>query len=85
MSSTWKRRILAVGVWVYPYLLRGLAIDRANQVWCSDITVADLHEGLSRYFEFYDHRRKHQSLDHRTPHEVYHASLAGEPQPGNGG
>ena len=22
---------------VYPYLLRGLTIDRANQVWCADI------------------------------------------------
>ena len=24
---------------IYPYLLRGLEIDRANQVWCTDITV----------------------------------------------
>ena len=23
---------------VYPYLLRGLAINRPNQVWCADIT-----------------------------------------------
>jgi len=22
---------------IYPYLLRGLAIERVNQVWCSDI------------------------------------------------
>ena len=174
-----------VGHRVYPYLLRGLAIDRANQVWCSDITyvpmergfmylvaimdwysryvlgwrlsntldtefcvsalqealargkpdifntdqgsqftsreftgmlaenqvaismdgrgraldnvfierlwrsvkyedvylkaygtVADLNEGLGRYFEFYDHSRKHQALEYRTPHEVFQASLA---------
>jgi putative transposase len=24
---------------IYPYLLRGLAIDRPNQVWCTDISV----------------------------------------------
>ena len=24
---------------IYPYLLRGLEIDQANQVWCTDITV----------------------------------------------
>src|SRR5438067_10329827 len=25
---------------IYPYLLRGLAIERVNQVWCSDITTS---------------------------------------------
>jgi len=174
-----------VGHRVYPYLLRGLTVDRANQVWCSDITYiplrygfmylaavldwhsrfvlswrlsntldtefcvaaldealtsygrpdifntdqgaqftsheftsrlleeqiaismdgrgraldnvfierlwrsvkyediylkdyesgADLCDGLERYFDFYDHRRKHQALDNRTPHEVFTASL----------
>jgi putative transposase len=174
-----------VGHRVYPYLLRGLTVDRANQVWCSDITYiplrygfmylaavldwhsrfvlswrlsntldtefcvaaleealttygrpdifntdqgaqftsheftsrlleeqvaismdgrgraldnvfierlwrsvkyediylkdyesgADLCDGLERYFDFYDHRRKHQALDYRTPHEVFTASL----------
>src|SRR6195952_851523 len=24
---------------IYPYLLRGLAVERANQVWCMDISV----------------------------------------------
>ena len=28
----------AEGHKIYPYLLRGLAIERVNQVWCSDIT-----------------------------------------------
>jgi putative transposase len=31
----------------------------------------DLETGLSRYWDFYCHRRKHQSLGKRTPAEVY--------------
>jgi putative transposase len=180
-----KTTIPNVGHRVYPYLLRGLTIDRSNQVWCSDITyipmqggfmylvaimdwysryvlswrtsntldtefcvaaledalshakpdifntdqgsqftsreftgrleqnqvaismdgrgramdnifierlwwsvkyedvylkeyasVADLNEGLDRYFDFYDHRRKHQSLDYRTPYDVFTGGLS---------
>lgn len=36
----------APGAQVYPYLLRGLAITRANQVWCSDITYIRLSHGF---------------------------------------
>lgn len=39
-------------------------------------TVADLIEGLEHYFEFYDHARKHQALEYRTPFEVWQASRA---------
>lgn len=39
-------------------------------------SVADLIEGLEWYFDFYDYRRKHQSLVNCTPHEAYQASLA---------
>ena len=31
---------------VYPYLLRGLPITRANQVWCADITYIPMHRGF---------------------------------------
>ena len=31
---------------VYPYLLRGLNIDRANQVWCADITYIPMRKGF---------------------------------------
>ena len=31
---------------VYPYLLRGLAIDRPNQVWCADITYIPMAKGF---------------------------------------
>lgn len=32
---------------VYPYLLRDLAIDRVDQVWCSDITYLRLKRGFA--------------------------------------
>jgi putative transposase len=31
---------------VYPYLLRGLAIERPNQVWCADITYIPMARGF---------------------------------------
>jgi len=31
---------------VYPYLLRGLNIERANQVWCADITYIPMRKGF---------------------------------------
>lgn len=31
----------------------------------------EVRESLGRYFEFYNHQRLHQSLDYRTPAEVY--------------
>jgi putative transposase len=37
--------------------------------------VTELESGLTAYLRFYDERRPHQSLDNRTPGEVYQASL----------
>ena len=34
---------------VYPYLLRGLTIERPNHVWCSDITYIPVQDGLLLY------------------------------------
>jgi putative transposase len=31
---------------IYPYLLRNLTIDRANQVWCADITYIPMAHGF---------------------------------------
>src|SRR5215831_13631514 len=36
----------AAGHKIYPYLLRGLAIERVNQVWCSDITYIPMAKGF---------------------------------------
>lgn len=35
-------------------------------------TVADLHQGLARYVEFYSTKRPHQSLSGQTPASVYY-------------
>ncbi len=34
-------------------------------------TVPQLRSGLKRYFEFYNQKRLHQSLDYQTPSEVH--------------
>lgn len=31
---------------IYPYLLKGLIIDRPNQVWCTDITYVKMPQGF---------------------------------------
>ena len=36
-------------------------------------SVVQLRAGLARYFQFYNEERRHQSLDYRTPAEVYRA------------
>lgn len=37
-------------------------------------TLREVHDGLSEYFRFYNTERPHQSLDYRTPEEVYAGS-----------
>lgn len=35
-----RTSIPAKGHKTYPYLLRGLSVDRPNQAWCADITYS---------------------------------------------
>lgn len=35
-----------------------------------------LHKGLERYFGYYNQRRRHSSLDKRTPAQIYYGGLA---------
>jgi putative transposase len=74
---------------------RGRALDNVfiERLWRSlkyeDIylkdyrTVDELDEGLTRYFEMYNHERVHQALDYRTPYQVYHWGR--ESRSGSGG
>ena len=69
---------------------RGRALDNVfvERLWRSvkyeDIyikdyeRVCDLESGLGAYFRFYDEDRPHQSLDYRTPGEVYRAGTKGK-------
>jgi putative transposase len=41
-----RTSIPAPGHKIFPYLLRGLTIDRANQVWASDITYIRMERGF---------------------------------------
>ncbi|KJZ27697.1 hypothetical protein TW83_18105, partial [Paracoccus sp. S4493] len=36
----------AKGHKIYPYLLRGLRVERPNQVWCVDITYLPMRRGF---------------------------------------
>jgi len=43
-----------------------------EHVYLQDIaSVADARSGFETYFQFYNHERLHQSLDYKTPAEVY--------------
>lgn len=62
---------------------RGRALDNifVERLWRSvkqeDVYIRDYQsvgeavDGLERYFDFYNHRRLHQSLEYRTPAAVY--------------
>jgi putative transposase len=41
------------------------------------VSMPELHLGLTEYFAFYNTERPHQSLDYRTPIEVYHTASGG--------
>ena len=40
-------------------------------------TMGDLHEGMTRYFAFYNGERPHQALNYLTPDRVYASGEGG--------
>jgi len=48
-DTIYRRKNLTKGAlreYIKPYLLRGLKIERANQVWCTDITYIPMEKGF---------------------------------------
>jgi putative transposase len=49
LAAIYPKRSLSCGEKghkIYPYLLKGLSIDRPDQVWCADITYVRLEQGF---------------------------------------
>jgi putative transposase len=44
---------------IYPYLLKGFAIDRPNQVWCADITYIPVQRGFLYLVAIMDWTTRH--------------------------
>ena len=74
---------------IYPYLLRNLLIDRANQVWCADITYIPVQRGFLYLVAIMDWATRHvlawklsNTLDARFCVEALHEALSryGKPE-----
>lgn len=70
---------------------RGRALDNVfiERLWRSlkyeDVYLRDyanataLYNGMDKYFHFYNHQRYHESLEYRTPAEVYFSKVLAKP------
>jgi len=74
---------------VYPYLLRGMAINRPNQVWCTDITYIPVQHGFLYLVAIMDWSTRHvlawrlsNTMDTRFCLEALNEALSrhGEPK-----
>ena len=74
---------------IYPYLLRGMAINRPNQVWCSDITYIPVQHGFLYLVAIMDWATRHvlawrlsNTMDTRFCLEALNEALAryGKPE-----
>jgi putative transposase len=68
---------------IYPYLLKGLAIDRPNQAWCADITYIPVQRGFLYLVAIMDWATRHvlawrlsNTMDARFCVEVLEEALA---------
>ena len=68
---------------IYPYLLRGMADKRSNQVWCTDITYIPVQHGFLYLVAIMDWatryvlaRRLSNTMDTRFCLEALHEALS---------
>ncbi len=73
---------------IYPYLLRGLAIARPNQVWCADITYIPVQRGFLYLVAIMDWATRHvlswrlsNTMDARFCVEALAEALSGYGKP----
>ena len=73
---------------VYPYLLRGLTVDRPDHVWCADITYIPVRRGFLYLVAIMDWATRHvlawrlsNTLDARFCLEALHAAMAEHGKP----
>jgi transposase InsO family protein len=54
---------------IYPYLWRTVKYE---DIYLKHYrTIEETFTGLQNYFPFYNSKRRHQSLDYKTPAEIY--------------
>ena len=73
---------------IYPYLLKGMAIDRPNQVWCADITYIPVQRGFLYLVAIMDWATRHvlawrlsNTMDARFCLEALNEALARHGRP----
>ncbi len=74
---------------IYPYLLKGMTIDRPNQVWCADITYVPVQRGFLYLVAIMDWATRHvlawrlsNTMDARFCVEALTEALARYGKPG---
>ena len=49
---------------------------KQEEVYLHDyMTVLEAEQRINKYFEFYNKKRRHQSLDYETPFDVYQKGI----------
>ncbi len=56
---------------VYPYLLRGVAVERPNQVWSTDITYIRMARGFVYLMAVMDWHSREEALQHFGTQDIF--------------